>query len=66
MSQSKSGQQLDWFDTILTLNNLVNNFNLALGCQPDGSLSNNQNTQLPLIPLCITDLLVKLLFAKVD
>ena len=50
---------IDWFDAILTLSTLVNNFNLSI--EPT-----EQQEQDNVIPLCITDLLATLLFSKVD
>lgn len=51
---------MSWQDTVMALNSMVTNFNLALGCSSSSEKTNE------LIPLCITDLLIKLLFAKMD
>ena len=51
---------MSWQDTVLALNNMVTNFNLAIGCSAQAEQASE------LIPLCITDLLIKLLFAKMD
>eukprot|EP00354_Favella_ehrenbergii_P005857 CAMPEP_0170473760 /NCGR_PEP_ID=MMETSP0123-20130129/15616_1 /TAXON_ID=182087 /ORGANISM="Favella ehrenbergii, Strain Fehren 1" /LENGTH=235 /DNA_ID=CAMNT_0010743003 /DNA_START=719 /DNA_END=1422 /DNA_ORIENTATION=- len=61
-TRTPTSAQLNWFDTILTLNNLVTNFNLAIRC----SAKEQSKQEAELIPLCISDLLAKLLFAKLD
>lgn len=71
---------LDWFDAILTLSNLVGNFNLSIEPASAITADSEQFEDLAaddeskaggageetLIPLCITDLLTTLLFSKVD
>ena len=61
---------IDWFDTILTLGNLVGNFNLATTVD-QVEANSEEDIEAPkagdtIIPLCITDLLKTLLFSKVD
>ena len=46
----RSSAKLDWFDTILTLNNLIVNFNL--------SLTGHTDQARKVIPLCVSDLLL--------
>ena len=55
--------QMNWFDSIVTLENMTKSFNLSnMGEQS----SDSEESKPRHIPLCISDLLQRLLLSKVD
>ena len=63
---------MNWFDSIVTLENMVKSFNLSNSVEneeeKDGAQKNDEVKEVKskMIPLCISDLLQRLLLSKVD